>query len=175
MAAAKARSYASRLCRPQAAWQCRHCRRECSALKSVKGSKFVEYRLSRFSPSLRSGARASPTMRTTRGSGQYGRPKNMKIALQLFVGSATIHVFWSWCPGPRAAGRDCEALKNVKSPTCLKGGFSRSSPEHGSGVRLHRPCVRHESRKRCFASLSLTASFPLLGLSVDGYWPCPPG
>jgi len=151
---AKARSYASRLCRPQAAWQCQHCQRDCSALKSVKGPTCVKGDLSRFSPSLRSGVRASPIVRTPRGSGQCGRPKNMKIASQMIAALQPFIYFGLGAPGPRAAGRDCEALKNVKSPDVSEAVSSRSTSEHSSGVRLRRLCVRHESRIRRFAPVA---------------------
>jgi len=49
-----------------AGWQCRHCQRDCSDLRNVKGSYVQSVRLSRFSPEQRSGVRASLTIRTTR-------------------------------------------------------------------------------------------------------------
>jgi hypothetical protein len=149
-----------------AAWQCTHRQRECSALKSVKGPMCLKGGLSRFSPSLRSGARASPIMRTPRGSGQCGRPKHMKIASQLIVGSATIHVFWSCCPGPQAAERECSALGNVKGSCDHAVRLSRFSPELRSGVGAS-PTMRTTRKPYKALRRYRSCSANLIGLSVD--------
>ena len=54
------------------------------------------------------------------------------------IGGFTNIMYFGEPPASQAASRECEAPKNVKSPRCLRRGFSRSSPEHGSGARASR-------------------------------------
>ena len=102
----------------QAAWQCRHCQRECEALRNVKGDCVQLIRLSRFSPGQDSGGRASPDK--PEGAGQWSRPKNMKLASQLPLprNRSCILVF---LPRPQRVEWECSALKNVKSQRVSEG------------------------------------------------------
>jgi len=96
----------------------------------------------------------------------------MKIASQLIVGFATIHLSRSCCPEPRAAERDCEAPINVKGSRQVAFHVCTCTPYRCQGFADYA----YDTKAVKGASpLLLTLSFPHLGLSVDGYWPPLPG
>jgi len=144
----------------RAAWQCRHCQRECSALKSVKGficirSAFHAFHLRLQVAGLHGYNKRKPCMAfalRARASDWRTATKRIKGASLLRRCEGTLLLFFGLVRLPRQVS----AAPLKASKDCASG----EKPFHAFHLHLvqvsglRRLCLRHESRIRRFAPVA---------------------